>query len=317
MEVTELFNDGREIMSKELDLNLLEVFFEVYRLRSITLASAALNTTQPAVSSSLKRLSDQIQAQLFVREGRGIAPTQAAIQLATEIGPALNAMYSAVGNLQEFDINQKRTFYVYINEPMLLLLQPLVEQDKEMGNCEICFIITPITQEILLDDLSLQKVDLVIDFGSIQSFSYSVEPFFEDTIKIACAKSHPQVQGSITLETYYQQKHAGIKTRRNQQHAIHTLTKDRLQERKIGVECDSMMPALALAAGSDILTFIPASMVERYAPIFNLQVLDCPFEIAPVIHNMIWHKRNEHSIANQWLRNKLTQLINQYTSLSQ
>lgn len=300
-------------MSKELDLNLLEVFFEVYRLRSITLASVSLDTTQPAVSGALKRLSEQVQSQLFVREGRGIAPTHAAIQLAAEVGPALNAMYGAVGNLKKFDITQQRIFNVYVNEPILLLLQPLVEQDQNMGNCKISFIITPTTQETLLEDLSLQKVDLAIDIGQTQSFSYSIEPFFEDSLKIACANKHSHIQGAISLEQYYQQRHIGIKTRRNKQHAIHTLVKERLQEREIGVECDSMMSGFALAANSDLLTFMPKSMIGRYASLFDLQVLDCPFVTAPIIHNMIWHKRNEHSIAHQWLRNKLTQLITEYT----
>lgn len=300
-------------MSKELDLNLLEVFFEVYRLRSITLASVSLNTTQPAVSGALKRLTEQIQAQLFVREGRGIAPTQVAIQLASEVGPALNAMYGAVGNLQKFDITQQRTFTVYVNEPILMLLQPFVEKDQDMGNCQICFMITPTTQEIVLEDLSLQKVDLAIDIGQIQSFSYSIKPFFEDNIKIACAKTHSKIQGEITLEQYYQQKHIGIKTRRNMQHAIHTLVKERLQEREIAVESDSMMSGFALAASSDLITFIPESMIDKYAQLFGLQVLDCPFDTAPIVHNMLWHKRNEHSIAHQWLRNKLTQLITDNT----
>ena len=296
-------------MSKELDLNLLEVFYEVYRLRSITLASVSLNTTQPSVSGALKRLSEQLQAQLFVREGRGIAPTQAAIQLAAEVGPALDVMYGAVGNLQKFDTNQHRTFNVYINEPILMLLQPLVEKDNDMGNCQICFIVTPSTQNILLEDLSLQKVDLAIDFGDIQGFSYSIKPFFKDQVKIACAKKHSQIQGEISLEQYYQQKHIAIKTRRNQQHAIHSVAIERLQERMIGVECDSMMSGIALAASSELLTFIPESVADKYASLFSLQVLECPFTTATITHNMIWHKRNEHSIAHQWLRNKLEQLM--------
>ena len=296
-------------MSKELDLNLLEVFFEVYRLRSITKASASLNTTQPAVSGALKRLTEQLQVQLFVREGRGITPTQVAIQLAAEVGPALNAIHSAVGNLQKFDINQQRTFHVYVNEPMLMLLQPLVEQDKNMGNCQIRFHISPTTQENLLEDLSLQKADLAIDYGQVQSLSYSLTPFYEDQVKIACAKEHSKIQGKITLQQYYQQKHMAIKTRRNEQHAIHSLVKERLQEREVTVECDSIMSGFALAANSELLTFIPQSMVDKYAPLFALQVLDCPFVIDPIVHNMIWHKRNDHSTAHRWLRHKLTQLV--------
>jgi hypothetical protein len=40
----------------------------------------------------------------------------------------------------------------------------------------------------VLEDLSLQKVDLAIDIGQIQSFSYSIKPFFEDNIKITALK---------------------------------------------------------------------------------------------------------------------------------
>lgn len=296
-------------MSKELDLNLLEVFYEVYRLRSITLASVALNTTQPSVSGALKRLSEQLQTQLFVREGRGIAPTQASIQLATEIAPALDAMYGAIGNLQTFDTNQHRTFNVYINEPLLMLLQPLVKKDNDMGNCQIRFIVSPSTQSDLLDDLSLQKVDLAIDFGEIQGFSYCIKPFFNDQIKIACAKTHSQIQEKISIEQYYQQKHIAIKIRRNMQHAIHSIATEPLQERIISVECDSMMSALALTSSSELLTFLPESIADKYSQLFDLQILECPFPTATIVHNMIWHKRNEHSIAHQWLRNKLEQLV--------
>ena len=91
-------------MKTNLDLNLLVVFLEVYRLRSITLASESLGLTQPGVSAALKRLQSQLGAPLFVREGRGISPTHAAIKLANEIEPALTAVESALGNVADFDV---------------------------------------------------------------------------------------------------------------------------------------------------------------------------------------------------------------------
>jgi len=72
---------------KKNDLNLLTVFLEVHNQRSITLAAESLDLTQPAVSSALKRFRDQLGTDLFVRDGRGIAPTHTAQFLAEELGP--------------------------------------------------------------------------------------------------------------------------------------------------------------------------------------------------------------------------------------
>ncbi len=83
-----------------LDLNLLSVFLEVYRLSSITLAADALEMTQPGVSGALKRLQEQLGAEMFVREGRGISPTHIAVQLAGEISPALNNVSNAISNIK-------------------------------------------------------------------------------------------------------------------------------------------------------------------------------------------------------------------------
>ena len=81
---------------EKLDLNLLSVFLEVYRLKSITLASESLGMTQPGVSGALKRLQSQLDTDLFIREGRGIIPTNAAVQLASRVEPALEGITSAV-----------------------------------------------------------------------------------------------------------------------------------------------------------------------------------------------------------------------------
>ena len=58
-----------------LDLNLLRVFVVVAQERSVTKAAARLYVAQPAVSPSLRRLSDFVGADLVARHGQGITPT--------------------------------------------------------------------------------------------------------------------------------------------------------------------------------------------------------------------------------------------------
>ena len=73
-----------------LDLNLFRVFEVVYRERNLTRAADVLHLSQSAVSHALARLREQIGDPLFVRHGRGVAPTPLAEQLAPDIQHALN-----------------------------------------------------------------------------------------------------------------------------------------------------------------------------------------------------------------------------------
>ena len=295
-------------MEKKLDLKLLEVFLEVFHLRSITQAADALGMTQPGVSGALKRLQQQLGTELFVREGRGISPTHHAIQLATDIEPAFSSIHCAVGNLLDFDVQSRHTFRVFANEPMMQLLQPRVEADRAMGNCTIEFLIPPNDEEQLQQQLSLQKADLAIDVGPLNSLSYSSESLYRDDVVLICAKDHPRVSGSITLEQYFREKHIAILARRTNRYLADYFAEESLQQRIISCECQSLMSMMALVAKSCCLGVITCYLASEFAENFGLQVMPLPFSARPITHNLIWHKRREHHSAHRWLRNKLIKL---------
>ena len=60
-----------------LDSREIDVFLAIRRHRSLGRAAAALGLTQPGVSRILRRLEDQVGAQLFERHPSGVLPTQA------------------------------------------------------------------------------------------------------------------------------------------------------------------------------------------------------------------------------------------------
>lgn len=97
-----------------MDLNLLSTFQSVYKLRSITLAAEELDLSQPAVSAALKRLEKVTGRALFVREGRGIAPTGAAVALASKIEGPMSVLETVE--------TQNEDFNVYCSESLLHLV---------------------------------------------------------------------------------------------------------------------------------------------------------------------------------------------------
>ena len=121
-------NDAHEWPAlKRLDLNLFRVFEVVYRERNLTRAAALLHLSQSAVSHALARLREQLGDPLFVREGRGVAPTPLAEQLAPGILDALAGLQRSVTRVAAFDpLHDRRSFSLNMPEQMEPLLLPAI-----------------------------------------------------------------------------------------------------------------------------------------------------------------------------------------------
>lgn len=59
----------------EIDINQLIYFIEICRVGSMSKASASLNISPQGISSSIRRLEDELGAELFYRSARGLSPT--------------------------------------------------------------------------------------------------------------------------------------------------------------------------------------------------------------------------------------------------
>lgn len=74
----------------QVDLNLLKTFEALHDESSASRAALRLGVTQSAISAGLRRLRDLYGDPLFVRTGRGLAPTLRANQLKPVISEALD-----------------------------------------------------------------------------------------------------------------------------------------------------------------------------------------------------------------------------------
>lgn len=63
--------------ARQIDWNLLKIFLEIVRAGGIGAAARSLNKQQPSISAALKRLEDQLGAQLFERSTSGVRITPA------------------------------------------------------------------------------------------------------------------------------------------------------------------------------------------------------------------------------------------------
>lgn len=85
-----------------IDLNKLNVFFQVMESGDYTGASAALNVTKSAVSQSITGLEAQIGVVLFLRKSRRLIPTPQAEELYLSFGEYQNKLLE---NIKKISVN--------------------------------------------------------------------------------------------------------------------------------------------------------------------------------------------------------------------
>lgn len=292
-------------MLDKLDLNLLRVFACVYHHQSITLAAEEMAMTQPGVSGLLKRLQQQVGCQLFIRSGRGIAPTRQAQALIRQVEPALFQINNALESLAAFSTATPHKFVVYTSEPVMVQLLPKIEADQELGKVTIELHPTRSNEAQLMDDLNQRHADLAIEFANYTPSSFFTEALFEDEMCIIARKGHPRIKGAISKQGFYNEKHITLKLRREQAYLADYFTSDSLQERMVAAECSSLIWQVSMVSNSDCIASMTKSLADALADKLKIQVLPMPFSTFPIKYQLFVHKRDKKNPSNIWLRNKL------------
>jgi DNA-binding transcriptional LysR family regulator len=92
---------------RNFDLNLLLVLDAVLREGTLSNAAKALNVSQPTISSSLAKLREILQDELFVRSGNGMQPTPRALALKEAIQRVLAAVKGEILDTGRFDTRSR------------------------------------------------------------------------------------------------------------------------------------------------------------------------------------------------------------------
>ncbi|WGV97901.1 LysR family transcriptional regulator [Vibrio sp. YMD68] len=277
-----------------MDLNLLTTFLAVYKHGSITAASDQLDLTQPAVSAAIKRLESVVGKTLFVREGRGIAPTGAAVSLANKIEDPLNI----IGTVEQ----QTSRLNVYCTESLLHFIS---------GVDGVNFTEAPLEENELFDALIAQKVDIVVDVVSSKKHSLIEEVLFDEEPVCLTRIDHPRIGESITKEEYFQEEHIALKIRRADMDTVEFLSDSDIEPRKIRIETSSISSMLMLASSTDYIAASTRSLAEKLAPALNLRVHAFPIKLRPIKFRMLYHRRyakdEQHMKVRESLKSALMQ----------
>src|SRR5215813_13454449 len=90
-----------------MDIHQLQLFLAVMESPSMTRAAEKIHLSPGAVSLQLHNLADELNTELFVRRGKSLIPTPAAVRLAE----MARQVVSQMSHIQETFVNDVRPFH--------------------------------------------------------------------------------------------------------------------------------------------------------------------------------------------------------------
>lgn len=240
-----------------MDLRDLRYFETIAELQHVGRASARLHRTQPALTSSVRRLEQDCGAALFERAGRGIRLTAAgqvlfkwAQRMRFDVEEARREMAAIgkglVGNVRIGIVPTAAQFLLPSVARQLLREAPEVTLSTVVG-----------LHDTLKPKLRAGEIDMMVATESPEEAGYDSRVLAEDSVVVAAAADHELFGGSPTLKDLTRYRWAlqppGAPTR---DWLDHTFVRKRLPRPQVHVETTMLLVLPALIAQTGLLSFV-------------------------------------------------------------
>lgn len=314
-------NDRMEVIGlmnfAALDLNLLRVFDAMAIELSTTRAGERVGLSQPAVSSALGRLRQIVGDELFVREGNRMVPTPRALMLCDPIREALRQMESALSTVARFDpATATRTFRISGSDYFSALLMPRLAAAvlPEAPGVTLQMLDHSFSEAIRL--LGDGAVDMAVDASFDVPDWISSRVLFRSFIVAVAPRNHPVLAAAgvkpghrIPPEIYCAIPQVIMSMDGGQTGTVDGVLAERGLKRRVAMTVPHFQAVALAVAEAGFLGNLPIHFARQVAPLLDLDLYLPPHDPPILDVILFWHRREDGSAANVWLRDHIAQTL--------
>lgn len=290
----------KSIDQSNLDTRSLEVFLTVLQENSVSRAAVALGMSQSAVSHTLERLRRTLGDPLFVKSGRGIAPTRYALHTGPHVRQILDELRSLPAGPPFHPATAEFTFTVAANDYQRdLLLPPLMKRLMvQAPGIRLQVIPSGIPgPDLLREDIC----DLIITPHAPDTGDIIQKGLLRDRMVIfydPAARTAP-----ATLADYLKARHVDVLFGTGERTGLENALQARGLKRNTVVTVSNFSGLPGFLRGTDLVASAPSRM--RHQLLRGFATAPLPFDYREVHLLMIWHQRYQTDAGHRWLRNEL------------
>ncbi len=264
-----------QINITQVDLNLLKTFEALHDESSASRAALRLGVTQSAISAGLRRLREVYDDQLFVRTGRGLAPTLRANQLKPVISEALERCRQSLAMVHPDNPHyQGRSVVLGLSDDFEIAYGRRLMDAIALRLPKLRVIFRQTHSQIVAGALLDRTLDLAITAGGFAHGRLSRQVLGEGDYRCLVDSD----QASISLEEFIRREHVLVSSG-----GFIGITDEALAAQGLNRHvCASTSHFAALPyllKGSQAVATIPGHAAQAIAGLTGLHMLPCPLAL--------------------------------------
>nr|WP_253824961.1 LysR substrate-binding domain-containing protein [Vibrio chagasii] len=167
---------------------------------------------------------------------------------------------------------------------------------------------SPISVENIVEDIRLNRVDLVVDTGLPKQASLESEFATTDRLLLMSDPEVGQFREQISMDDFLAARHVTLKLLRQDTQIVDFLS-EKSFTRDVAIEVRNLTNLILAVKGTDYIAAVPVSMIHL-AKTVGLQIHEPPFAMRPVEFEFFYHKKYQTNGQHQELREKIKELLN-------
>ncbi len=291
----------QEFDLNDIDFRALRTLKLVHDLRSFTLAAERLGQNQSTVSYAMRRLRAVFGDELFVRQGRSIAPTQRCSEIVAGVERLFDQL-ADIAEPAEFDPAQAEArIVVSCNhyERAVILPAAIRRLREEAPGIKVRVIQARVEGH---QQLRKGECDLLLSPVSGSADGLFTRRLAEDRYVCVMDPQNPLAGSAITLEAYAAANHIFISYEGSWRPSYRDFLEARGIFPKMVIDLPSSAEIGQLVRGTDLVATVTSQLAASFAQ--DLAVVPGPFDSRVVVHQF-WTQRTHRSRVHRWFRDLL------------
>ncbi len=289
----------------QLDFNLLQDLDALLREGSVAGAARRLHLSAPAMSRRLTRLRDAIGDPLFVPAGRGLVPTQRALDLRERVQQAIEEVRGVFAPDQVDFAKLERTMSIRANDGFAGAWASRLAATiaAEAPGVSLRFITRTDNHISALRD---GGVDLDIGVLDAPEPEVHKQTLLQAGFVGVVRKHHPLVDkqegANISAQDFVSWPHIAATRCGLDNETINDALRQTGLQRRVAVHVPGFQAALMMVASSDMVAAIPEPFAHWAMPYLHLHIFKLPVAIPDIEISQSWHPRHHADPVHRWLR---------------
>jgi DNA-binding transcriptional LysR family regulator len=263
-----------------IDLNLLVLFEAVLEEKHVARAAARLHVSPSAVSHGLGRLRRLMQDPLFLRQPKGVVPTERARRLAAPVADILERARQVMSEAVAFDpATSRRRFVIGAPDGAYGVLLPPLLADVRRTAPGIDLAMRNLVGgrfDLAFGELDERTLDLAIVPLSDIPARFTARKLYEEDFVLVRRGGRGTVR-RLTLAQYCAAPHLVVSVTGDPTGIVDQELAKRGMSRRVMLTVSNFMQAMAIAAETDLVTALPRQFALKHSARYKATISEPPF----------------------------------------